>query len=155
MTELGRFLTEQQNAQGINAAQLAERLGIDPTAISKAKKGARRFWERASLIRMVNGISDDPAIKNGLMVAVLEDILNAVPGVEPEKIEIHVRDVKTQESSSAYKSTDVYSTLGKTAKDCGLDSQLVSAFISLMTEVGKNTHLRRAILGLAEMSKAK
>ncbi len=152
MTKLGVFFAEMQLEMKCNANQLAERLSIDPTIISKAKKGRRRFFEHSSLLKMVAGVSDDPYVKARLVAAVLEDIKESVPGVDTKRIEILLKqNGRIAESPTPYKS-DSFAALSKAARESALDSQALNALQTLIGEMQTNPTIRTMVIALAKLS---
>jgi transcriptional regulator with XRE-family HTH domain len=73
MSEYGNFIKRVIERSGQPAYEFAARMGLDPTHLSAFIRGRRVGVNIETLAKMVQGISEDPAIRAGLLEAYFRD----------------------------------------------------------------------------------
>ncbi len=150
MTNLGRVFSDLEKEFKITAKELAERLGVDAAVVSRTKNGMRRFYEHATLIKMVSGLSDNDSAKIRIVAAVLKDIKSAIPGVDPKSIDVVLTGTGAKEDAAEYKSNP-YKKLLKAAESVMLDEKCTQAICVIIRNIASDSAFKRAILAIADM----
>jgi len=157
MTNLGRFFSEQQAAQGLTAKKLAERMNIDPTIISRAKGGEWRSFEPESIIRMIAGISEAPHVKHQLVRAILLDVRDQCAGIQPDAIEVIVKSESSRIHEAAavvgYRAKNSVAPLMEAIQGSALGDTDMDALTVIVRNFRKNPALRRLVLAAADLGR--
>lgn len=144
MSELGRFFTEQCEAQGISNRQLAQRMDVDPTVIAKARKDGRVTFDPGTVEKMLAGISHEPAVKDAMMVAWLKSLRDKFMGGRARLIEIRLH-------GTAEKPVSAKDELLTALRDCDDDFR---ADIETLIRARKSSSTRKAVSAMARLIEA-
>jgi hypothetical protein len=136
----------------LTAKKLAGRMNIDPTIISRAKGGEWRSFEPESIIRMIAGISDEPIVKHQLVKAILMDVRDQCAGIQPDAIEIIVREERGRIREEEYGKKPLTPLL-LAIQNTSLGGTDVDALAVIIRNFRKNPALRRLVLAAADLGR--
>lgn len=153
MSRFGNFIRgiidkERKAGRETTARSLAERCGIGASMMSRFLNTPHPSCNRSTLEKIVNRISDDPAIRSSLLAAYLED--QKVTSVAELVSVIANSPVRMIEASGTYGRP--YERLRKSAERNALDAPMSSAIEKIIEGCAKSARFRRCVRDLAEIA---
>jgi hypothetical protein len=145
MKRTWRVIEQQMAATGSSARQMALRLRLDPSQLSRMRSGELRDLSGEVLGRLLTGLSDSEEVRAELLSAYLADKLSAPDVPEP----------LLRRAAQSFKAEDVPPEYRSEAERLDrhdpmiLDPRLASALRSLGAAARSSRRLRTILLSLA------
>ncbi len=153
MTHLGKLLLEQYKLQDMTADAMAKRMDIDPVILSRIKRGDQFVLDFKTLVKMIEGITEERIVREQLVAAYLSDLRDHCPSVRPDNIVIEVKTGAARVSEETKPRTihDSKDDLVEAIAESGLRTTEIDDLITLARFMRRDSSVRQAIKGLAEM----
>jgi transcriptional regulator with XRE-family HTH domain len=151
MSEFGNFLRDAIKASGNTNKEMAARIGADPSQISGWATGKRPGVNPETLAKIVNGISDDPTVRAGLLEAYFRD--QALPEMkEWVRVTAPGRKARAREDEGRY-GNDQIAQLEKTLRRLALPTPVVESLQAIVTAMPGHTSLQDLVEELAAFTR--
>jgi len=149
MSNLGNFLQAHLDQLHIPGYELAARMGIGPTHLSRFISGSSRGCNPETLAKMVAGISDDRTVQAGLLEAYFRD--QALPEMR-EWVRV-TPPGRVREDAGNGGTRDDVDRLCSLLRQLALPTDVVRALHAVASAMPDHTALQELVMDLAEFTK--
>ena len=156
MKNLIALIDEEVAKQGITAKEMAGRMCIPEGTLSRMRYGTIKDIDVETLVKMQEGVADDPGLQRKILASYLQDkaagpagkhlynVLNDI--VHPKKG--YLQEVPSPEERF-FPEKDEYTPLADKARELKLPKPTIQIFVKLMNMLKTSPQLRGILKGLS------
>jgi transcriptional regulator with XRE-family HTH domain len=151
MSEYGNFIKGVIERSGQPAYEFAAKMGLDPTHLSAFIRGRRVGVNIETLAKMVQGISEEPAVRAGLLEAYFRD--QALPEMKDWVLVIPPGKKGRVQEEAEYGSADEVAELAATLRRLALPTPVVRSLQQIVTAMPDHSSLQDLVEELAAFTR--